>query len=282
MGKNKPKKRRKGRDRSGPTLAERADRHVLYQRAVQEPEADVDFTLEVFEKEFGRRPHVLREDFCGTALLCCEWAKAHPRNVAWGVDLDRETLDWGAEHNLGALDRKTRRRVAMVHGDVRSVATDPADVILAQNFSYFLFEERAGLVDYFRSCLANLGKEGMLVLDAYGGYDSMTSQLEQTEYDDFTYVWDQDDFDPIRHRATCYIHFEFPDGSRIDRAFTYKWRMYTLPEIREALLEAGFSEARVYWEGTDPKTGEGDGVYTEADTADNDPAWVCYVAGFKR
>jgi hypothetical protein len=33
---------------------------------------------------------------------------------------------------------------------------------------------------------------------------------------------------------------------------------------------------------SDPETGEGDGVYIEAETADNDEAWVCYIAGFKR
>ena len=105
---------------------------------------------------------------------------------------------------------------------------------------------------------------------------------EETEYDDFSYIWDQDQFDPVRQRATCYIHFKFPDGSKLDRAFTYEWRMYTIPEIRDALADAGFTDSKVYWEGTDPETGEGDGVYTEAETADNDEAWVCYIAGFKR
>ena len=35
------------------------------------------------------------------------------------------------------------------------------------------------------------------------------------------------------------------------------------------------TDSKVYWEGTDPDTGEGDGVYVEAETADNDEAWVC-------
>ena len=105
--------------------------------------------------------------------------------------------------------------------------------------------------------------------------------VEETEYDDFSYVWDQDQFDPIRQRATCYIHFKFPDGSKLKRAFTYEWRMYTIPEVRDALRDAGFDDTRVYWEGTDPETEEGDGVYTESETADNDAAWVCYIAGFK-
>ena len=265
-----------------PTMAEQADRHVLYERAVQEPEADVDFAIDTFRAEFGRRPHVLREDFCGTASLCRDWVRAHPRNLAWGVDLDRETLAWAQAHNIDPLRKKSRRRVGLVHGDVRTVRTDPADVVMAQNFSYFLFEQRPGLVEYFQACHANLGETGMLLLDAYGGPESVARMSEETEYDDFSYVWDQDQFDPVRQRATCYIHFKFPDGSPLERAFTYEWRMYTIPEIRDALADAGFDDSKVYWEGTDPDSGEGDGIYTEAETADNDEAWVCYIAGFKR
>ena len=272
----------KQKKNSGPTMAATADRHALYERAVQEPEADVEFAIETFQAELGRRPFVLREDFCGTAAVCARWVEAHPRNIAWGVDLDQETLNWGQTTNLDSLPKKSRRRVALVHGDVRTANTDPADVVMAQNFSYFLFEERAGLVDYFSACHAAMGQSGMLMLDAYGGPESMARMSEETEYDDFSYVWDQDQFDPIRQHATCYIHFKFPDGSKLERAFTYEWRMYTVPEVREALIAAGFSDTKVYWEGTDPGTDEGDGNYVEAESAENDEAWICYIAGFKR
>ena len=60
----------------------------------------------------------------------------------------------------------------------------------------------------------------------------------------------------------CHIHFSFPDGSKIKKAFTYDWRLWTLPEIRELLLEAGFQRATVYWEGTNEETEEGDGEFT--------------------
>ena len=80
---------------------------------------------------------------------------------------------------------------------------------------------------------------------------------------------------------SCYIHFRFPDGSRMNRAFSYHWRLWTLPELRELLLEAGFRSATVYWEGTDPKTGEGDGIYSPATVGDADPGWVCYLVAEK-
>ena len=84
------------------------------------------------------------------------------------------------------------------------------------------------------------------------------------------------------HSVTNFIHFEFPDGSRLRRVFRYEWRLWSLPEICELLEEAGFGVAEVYWEGTDKETDEGNGVYTRRSSAPDDPAWVSYVAGVKK
>jgi hypothetical protein len=78
----------------------------------------------------------------------------------------------------------------------------------------------------------------------------------------------------------CHIHFKFPDGSKIKKAFTYEWRIWSLPEIRELLLEAGFKSARIYWEGED-EDGEGNGEFTETETGDADLAWVSYIVAEK-
>jgi len=264
------------------SLAARADKYRLYEQAVQEPEADIDFAVDTFRSEFARRPRRLREDFCGTAAVCCEWVRAHARNRAWGVDLAREPLEWSRKHHLAALKASQRRRVRLVQGDVRGAGSEPVDVVLAQNFSYFLLRERRHLVGYFRAAHRNLDHQGLLVLDAYGGPDSVRRASEATEYDDFVYEWDQDDFDPIGRMATCHIHFEFPDGSRLERAFSYHWRMYTIPEIRDALDDAGFTATEAYWEGVDPDTDEGDGVYTAQVRGTPDDAWVAYIVGIKR
>ena len=58
-----------------PTLAERADKHALYQVSVQSPGVDIEFFEEQFAKYRGRKPLRMREDFCGTALLSTEWCK---------------------------------------------------------------------------------------------------------------------------------------------------------------------------------------------------------------
>ncbi len=274
------KKNRAGRQHRD--LVAQADKYALYQRAVQEPEADIDFAVDVFRAEFGRSPRRLREDFCGTGAVCSKWVQADRRNRAWGVDRDPEPLSWGRRHNLAQLSKGQRRRVELIEGDVRTTTHETVDVALAQNFSYFLLRERRELVHYFRAAHNNLAAEGILVLDAYGGPESVKRMIEPTEYEDFVYEWDQDDFDPISRMATCYMQFEFPDGSRLERAFSYHWRMYTIPEVRDALADAGFAGSDAYWEGVDEETEAGDGVYTVQQRGTPDDAWIAYIVGVKR
>jgi hypothetical protein len=87
-------------------------------------------------------------------------------------------------------------------------------------------------------------------------------------------------FDPITHDALFHIHFRFKDGSEMEKAFEYDWRFWTIPEVREVMLEVGFDKADVFWEGTD-KDGDGDGVFTKAEKGECDPAWNAYVIGVK-
>jgi hypothetical protein len=92
----------------------------------------------------------------------------------------------------------------------------------------------------------------------------------------FTYIWDQAVFNPIDHHSLNHIHFRFPDGSKMNKAFTYDWRLWTLPEVRELLSEAGFKNVTIYWEGDGD--GDGDGVFRPKKVVDNQAAWIAYVA----
>jgi hypothetical protein len=103
---------------------------------------------------------------------------------------------------------------------------------------------------------------------------------ERTSHGAFTYIWDQAHYNPISGDITCHIHFRFRDGSRLDNAFTYHWRLWSLPELTELLEESGF-RATVYWEGTD-RNGEGDGVFTPATEGEADAAWIAYIVAEKR
>jgi SAM-dependent methyltransferase len=267
-----------GRGRThGPTRARQADRYDLYQRSVQMPDEDVAFLQRVFRNHYGRPARRLREDFCGTALLACRWAASHRENEAWGVDLDPEPLAWGREHNQAALRPEQSRRVHLVRGDVRDSRGPRVDITVGFNFSFFLWKTRPELLRYFRAARTTLRREGLFVIDAYGGGDSQRRAEDIVEHPDFEYVWDQYAFDPISHHVINYIHFRFPDGSRIQRAFRYDWRLWTLPELRELLEEAGFSKVEVYWEGTLGDTEEGNGIFTLRKVAPDDPAWITYI-----
>ncbi len=259
------------------TQAETADRYVLYQESVQDVEAEIDFVEETWA-ELRRRPaELLREDFCGTANTACEWVRRDERHYAVGVDVDEDVLRWGELNNISQLSVEEQARISVVQDDVIDCDVEPADIVLAMNFSYYLLMERAELLEYFESVREGLADDGIFFLDAYGGYDAPKVLEEERECDGFTYIWDQAAFNPIDSRMHCRIHYEFPDGSRMDNAFDYHWRLWTLPEIRELLDEAGFSQVDVYWEGTDEETGEGDGIFEPAEVGDPDPGWVCYI-----
>jgi hypothetical protein len=258
-------------------MAAQADRHELYQASVQDVEAEIDFIAETWSSLRGLPARLLREDFCGTAQTACEWVRRDDRHEAIAIDLDDSVLEWGLRHNVAGLSSARQQRIRLIRGDVCEVRTELADIVLAMNFSYYLFKTRLALKTYFENVLAGLSDAGIFFLDAYGGYEAPMELEEPRECDGFTYIWEQASFNPIDSLMTCLIHFEFPDGSRMDRAFEYHWRLWTLPEIQELLLEAGFRDVQVYWEGTDEATGQGDGIYTPSRVGDADPGWVCYV-----
>ncbi len=260
------------------TMAQRADRFELYQQSVQDVQWEMEFLEKLFRDKRGRMPLSLREDFCGTALAACEWVRRNPHHTAIGVDLDPEVLEWGRRHNLARLTPAQSARLTLLQADVLTVATPAVDMLLAFNFSYWIFKQRPVLREYFQTVRRSLAPDGIFMLDAYGGYDAFREMNERQKFGRFTYIWEQAEYEPVSGETICHIHFAFPDGSRIRRAFSYHWRLWTLPELREALMEAGFSRASVYLEGWDEKNNEGNGIYTPVERGEADAAWIAYIA----
>lgn len=272
------KKTRTRRKPSSP--AKRRHKHDLYQEAVQNPGFEVDFFQRIFRQYRGSAPKRLQEDFCGTALLCCEWVKRVKDGRAYGVDLDRATLDWGIEHNLSKLEKRDVERIELAEANVLDASRFRPDIVAALNFSWFVFKARSDLLAYFRRVRRTLSPRGVFVLDIYGGPEAQRPQEEPRDQDGFTYVWDQAKYNPITGDYVCHIHFDFPDGSRMRRAFSYEWRLWNLPETLDILRDAGFENPIVYWEGT-AQNGSGNGVYRPSKSGDDSTAWVSYIVAPK-
>jgi len=276
-----PRKRRR-KPAAPPLTAATADKFVLYTKAVQAPDTDTAFMANHYHKLRGKTAHAFREDFCGTAALSCHWVKRHPENTAMGVDLDRPTLQWAREHHVAdLLDDGERRRLTLRQADVLDVRRPAVDILCALNFSYYVFDTRARLRSYFSNCRRSLRDDGMLFLDLWGGSETQSEQVDRRRCAGFTYLWDQHEFDPLSYKSTCRIHFEFKDGSKMRNAFVYHWRLWTPPELTELLGEAGFASWHFLWEGTDRRTGSGNGVYRKVQRGSADRAWIAYLVALR-
>lgn len=260
-------------------IADTADRHVYYEKAVQCVESEIDFVDSTFTKLRKRQAEKLREDFCGTTNTSCEWVKRRKTNIAYCVDLDEEVLDWGKDNKIAKLSGDQQQRIHVLNENVLTVETEPVDIVLAMNFSYWLLKERQLTIAYFKRIYESLVDDGIFFLDAYGGYESFQELKEKTKYKNFTYIWEQARYNPISGIAKCHIHFKFKDGSRMMEAFSYEWRVWTMPEITEMLTEAGFKTS-VYWEQAD-EDGEGTGEFIPETEGDADAGWIAYVVAEK-
>ena len=264
------------------TMADQADIHELYELSVQNVEHEIEFLQETFQGLRGRTAHLLREDFCGTASASCQWVRQGTSFQAIGVDIDPKVLEWGRENRVGKLDPEDRARVSLIESNVLDVETPSVDILVAFNFSYFIFDTREVMLSYFKRAYAALKDDGVFFCDMFGGPESQEETKEKTKHKKrgFTYIWEQAEFHPVTHYMRTHIHFKFKDGSKIKNAFTYEWRLWSPPEIRELLLEAGFSSATVYWEGED-EDGEGNGEFTPDEQGEADLAWIAYIVAQK-
>jgi len=275
--KGKPKKKSKSKRASKYTAAT-ADRHQLYQLSVQNVEAEIDFVDETYQKIRKRKAVRLREDFCGTGNTSCEWVRRRKTNAAVGLDIDQPTLDWGVKHNIESLPEEARDRVRLINRDVMRPGEDASnmDIVLAMNFSYWIFKTRSELRAYFSAVRESLATDGIFFLDFYGGSEAHVEQEEERPVGPFTYIWDQHTFDPLSGFMKCHIHFRFKDKTEMRKAFSYEWRLWSMPEILELLAEAGFRQTTVYLEGDDGDGG-GDGEFKPAKVGDPCETWLAYI-----
>lgn len=254
------------------------DKYFYYHTSVQSPEIDVQFFDKIYKELRGKEAESLREDFCGTFSISCEWIKLGENKKSIGVDLDEEPIEYGKKNYLSKLTPSQQERMLILNENVMAKANPQADIVSASNFSYYIFKKREELLEYFRAANKGVKEGGIFLVDCFGGTAATEPVEEETESDGFSYFWDQDSFDPVTNFAQFYIHFQLDGEEKREKVFSYDWRMWSIPEIREIMLEAGFSDTAVMWEGTD-ENGEGDGKFKKVQTGEHCESWVAYIIG---
>lgn len=262
--------------KKGAHTHEEFDKYYYYRKSVQSPESDVEFYRDTFKELKGRLPQVFREDFCGTYALSCEWVKLNKKFKAIGLDLDPEPLAYGKANYQSLLSSEQAARIQIYEKDVLSLDLPKADIVLAANFSYFIFKTRARMKEYFSCVKKSINKNGLFILDSFGGSLCHNENEESKRLKEFTYYWDQSSFDPITNRAQFYIHFRPHGKKKIERVFSYDWRMWSIPELKDILEEVGFSKVHVYWEGS-KKDGSGNGKFKKTAAGESCLSWIAYI-----
>jgi hypothetical protein len=115
---------------------------------------------------------------------------------------------------------------------------------------------------YLRRTRARLSPRGLFAFDIYGGATAYTagSMRRDRFLSDGTrvrYTWEQRAADPASGMVVNAMHFLVERGGEVvldmPDAFAYRWRLWALPELRDALRESGFRSFDLYDElpGTD-------------------------------
>lgn len=133
------------------------------------------------------------------------------------------------------------------------------------------------MLHYFRQVRKALVDDGILFLDIFGGSECYQTQKEKRKLDGFKYIWEQAEFNAVTNELKCHIHFHFPDKSKYKKAFSYTWRVWGARELREILIDAGFSETVIYRQKFDPKTDEALDEYIATDDAEDYACWLGYL-----
>lgn len=270
------------------TLAEQADIHKCYQEAVQDPRKEVRNLKNIFLDaqtryctERPRNPLILREDFCGTAILCKEWVQGHVERSAIGVDLDRAVLAYGESQ---FPDECVSSRIELCHANVLTIDNEnleKADIVAALNYAVCYFHSRKLLLEYLRRAMQSTASGGVFICDLFGSSRPLSEPwIFHRKCSNFDYIFEQSPVDFATNVSTCTINFKFKDGSTLKHAFSYSFRLWSIPDILEAIEDAGFQKVDI-WISINDTDGMRDFQRVENKRLPlKAEAWNAYIVGF--
>jgi hypothetical protein len=221
-------------------------RWQLYERCVQSPH----HAAELLRTAHGNAPRMLVEDFAGSAAIAREWVRSDATARAVAIDLDAEALEFA-----GGVER-----LSLVRADARAGCDARADVVHAGNFSVGYLHARDELLAYLRVARARLTRGGILACDTYGGRSAfeLGGWTRECFVDGARVVstWEHRRADPITGLVENVLHFRVDrDGevvAQLADAFVYRWRVWSPPELGDALCEAGFASSQVFATTSEP------------------------------
>jgi len=272
-------------------LDEVALKYQLYEHSVQSPDTDVELFERIYREVSRSKAQVLREDFCGTHRIATEWVRSSKSREALALDIDPEPLTIGKQRNLIELEEAELKRIDVKRQNVLTPTKTKTDLIVACNFSFYIFKEREELLRYFLAAKQSLKKKGLLILEMVGGpgfEDAPFKEKRSYKHERgkkrgkrwFSYEWEQRSFDPIHREGEYAINFKLTGGKELKNAFVYDWRVWTVPEVSDCLRDVGLSKQAVYWTDYDDD-GDPTDEYRQTVTAENDDTWICYLVAAK-
>lgn len=182
----------------------------------------------------------------------------------------------------------------MLRGDCRDPdvgQSAAADVVFVGNFSIGYLHTRSELVNYLRLSRERLARGGggfgggIFVCDTYGGASafklgSLTRKHPSRTGEIIHYHWAHEAADPLTGMVTNSISFKVEREGEIvqelPRAFVYRWRLWPIVELREAMMEVGFVSTEVY---TDCNVAPGEVPRAVSDPAELKEDWIVLVVG---
>jgi len=282
-------------------------RHDLYELCVQSPKHLVPFLSAVH----GRSPGVLAEDFAGTAALSHLWVESDPDARAIATDLDSDALGYH-----GAHDRITKHHANVLHATDHADVLFVGNFSIGY---WHTRAELVAYLKHARQRLSSpvtdggggprSGSEGvppgLFICDTYGGESAfLLGDVHRDHWippnkdgqDDpdhplaphagkrVRYTWEQRSADPLTGMVTDVLHFRVESGGTIeaelDDAFVYEWRLWSVPELRDAMAEAGFARTEVYAKTGDAIDDEGNVYVLPVEDAEEelDDSFIVLVA----
>ncbi|MBX3365183.1 MAG: methyltransferase domain-containing protein [Phycisphaeraceae bacterium] len=268
------------------------DRFTCYELCVQSPR----HVVALLRAAHGGEAFLLREDFCGTAAVsrrwCAEGAKRGDGSRAIGIDLDPEAISRARQE---AQREQAAVGLALHVGDATikdaPAASAAADIIFVGNFSIGYLHRRADLMRYLRYSRERLSRAnagfggGIFACDTYGGarafrLGSIERRHPGRAGEVIHYVWTHAQADPVTGMVENRISFRVERSGEfvqdLPDAFVYHWRLWSIAELREAMLEVGYSSVEVY---ADADIAPGAPARPVTDARELGEDWTVLVAG---